>query len=120
MPAQQKNIAILVAVIGDHEVTVTNTELGTAKVSRHAYARFRELMANDDTVPWQERQSRVICELAACFDSGDPAGRDRYGNLLLLDRGTDMMFVIEPERRILVAVYDQRTRRRQEIGAQAA
>lgn len=114
MPAQQ-NIAILVATIGGHQVTVTNLELGTAQVSRAAYARFRELMANDNVVSWRETQSQVICELGACFDSGEPAGRDRYGNLLLRDMGSDLMFVIEDKRRILVAVYSLAVRRRQEI-----
>lgn len=111
MPAPD-NIAILVAALGGHQVTMTNPKLGTVQVGRRGYNMFRVIVANRGVVAMEDTQSEVLCELSACFEAAKPlSGRDSNGNRMLLDKDTDLLFVIEDERRILIAVYDKRVKR---------
>ncbi len=110
---ESKRYEILVAALGRHEVTMTNPKIGTVQVSRRGYYMFRKLVAKRGIVAKSDTQSDVLCELGACFEAARRLpNRDRNGNLMLLDKDTEIMFVIADEGRVLLASFDQREGRK--------
>ncbi|GEM_PF-5370835 len=103
----QKTYTAFVAVLGKHEVTMTNPSIGTVKLSNRGFYRFRELIRNRGVVGKDDTQSDVLCELGACFEAAKRLRAcDRNGNLLLLDEGTNIMFVVHPEDRVLLSSFE--------------
>lgn len=103
-----RNPKILISKIGRHPVTMVNRKAGTMLVSEEAYYSFRRIMAARGVIAKGDTESDVLSELGACIDAAEWLhGRDRRGNLLLLDKETNLMFILRDEGRILLHSYDR-------------
>ena len=104
---------ILVAALGRHQVSMTNARIGTVLVSRRGYAMFRDLVANRGVLDRTDTQSDFLLELGECFAAAQRLpSRDRNGDLMVLDRDTDILFIVEDDTRILTATLDHKEARR--------
>jgi hypothetical protein len=110
---EARRYSILVAALGGHQVTMTNPVIGTVQVSNRGFYMFRDLVVKRGVVGKEDTQSDALCELAACFEAAKPVrNRDSKGNLLLRDKDTQIIFVVEAEQRILIASFDEREGRK--------
>ena len=109
MPETKTDSDILIAVIGGHPVTMTHRRAGTVLVSSGAYRHFRRIIVEREILDWHDNQSEVLAELGVSFDGAIWLKKpDRRGNMMLLDRDTGIMFIVESERRVLRCVFDHR------------
>lgn len=109
MSASERHVDILVARKGGHQVTVTHAKAGTVLVSGRGYGVFRRIIIAREVIGQRDAQSEAILELMACFEAAELLGRRHHtGALLLLDRETQIMFLVDPVRRILTYAIDRR------------
>lgn len=102
-----KRVDILVAALGDHQVTMTNPSIGTVLISRVGFAKFRDIVKKREIIGPEDKQSDVLVELGECFAAARRCGSDRNGNILLRDKEMRILFVVSQEGRVLLASFDQ-------------
>jgi len=102
--SKQKH-TILVAALGGHQVSMTNPRIGTVLVSRRGWAMFRQIVGERGVITDDDKQSDALVELGECFAVARPNGRDRNGDLMLLDKDTRLLFIVTKEDRVLIACF---------------
>lgn len=92
---------------------VNNEHVGTLHVGMRAFYHFRELCRNRGDVPHDEKRTNIIRDLiaafcyATCIRWKGEYRRDKFGNLILIDRDEEIMFIVDEERSLLLAVFDK-------------
>lgn len=94
-------------------VTLNNEHVGTLHVRMRAFYHFRELCRNRGDIGLDEKRTDVIRDLIAAFSYASRIRwessyrRDKFGNLILIDREEKIMFIVDEERKLLLAVFDK-------------
>jgi hypothetical protein len=94
-------------------VTLNNEYVGTLHVRMRAFYQFRALCRNRGDIANDEKRGNVIRDLIAAFSYAmrirwdGACRRDKLGNLILIDRDEKIMFIVDDDRNLLLAVFDK-------------